>query len=189
MTAIELYSKLATHMLKGVMMHEQLANYYDFLGLYGYKKCHEYHFMTEMRTYRKVCRYVIEHHNVLIPDVKPVDPEVIPDSWYRYNRMEVDNTTRKNAVKNGLNTWVEWEKETKELYSTLYKQFLELDAVADACYIKCLVADVDEELKCAEQYQLTKESVNYELSHIIAEQHKKKEKYENKIKCWSEMLC
>ena len=35
MTVEEIYAELSAHMIKGIMMHEQLANYYDFLGLEG----------------------------------------------------------------------------------------------------------------------------------------------------------
>ena len=45
MTIKEIYAQIAEHMIKGMMIHEQLANYYDFLGLKGYKRCHEYHYM------------------------------------------------------------------------------------------------------------------------------------------------
>ena len=47
MTCEEIFTNLAEHQIKGMMVHEQLANYYDFLGLPGYRNCHEYHFMKE----------------------------------------------------------------------------------------------------------------------------------------------
>ena len=35
MTVEQIYSELAAHKIKGMMMHENLANYYDFLSLRG----------------------------------------------------------------------------------------------------------------------------------------------------------
>ena len=47
MTIAEIYAKINEHMINGLMLHDQLANYYDFLGLEGYKRCHEYHYFKE----------------------------------------------------------------------------------------------------------------------------------------------
>ena len=39
MTVDEVFSRLTAHMVKGFMMHDQMATAYNFLGLKGYKKC------------------------------------------------------------------------------------------------------------------------------------------------------
>ena len=67
MTIEEIYGRISKHMILGMMIHDQLANYYDFLGLKGYKRCHEYHFLSETCAYRGLNRYFINHHNKLIP--------------------------------------------------------------------------------------------------------------------------
>ena len=79
MTVEEIYSEISAHMIKGIMMHSQLADYYDFLGLGGYKRCHEYHYLEETMYHRKLNRYFINHHNKLIPEMEVEDPKVIPD--------------------------------------------------------------------------------------------------------------
>ena len=185
----DIYSELAAHMIKGMMFHEQLANYYDFLGLNGAKRCHEYHYLAESCGYRKLCRYFINHHNKLIPTREVEDPEVIPDSWYRYTRQDVDANTKKNAVKNGLSRWVEWERETKQLYEKAFNDLLELGEVASAMFIKCFIKDVDHELKVAERCEIEKSATGYDMNEIIMEQHSKHEKYKEKIKCVGNLLC
>lgn len=180
MTVEEIYSTLAQHMIKGIMMHEQLSNYYDFIGLEGYKRCHEYHYLEETCTYREICRYFINHHNKLIPYANVESPKVIPDSWYRYSRQDVDNSTKRTAVKNGMTMWVDWEKETKKLYEKMYKELMNIDEVASALKIKELICDVDCELKKAERYQLNKKAIDYNLSSIISEQEKTHKKYKKK---------
>lgn len=184
MTVDEIYATLAQHMLQGLMLHEQLANYYDFLGLKGYKRCHEYHFMQENCAYRGLCRYFINHHNKIIPYREVDDPHLIPDSWYRYTREEVDVSTKRNAVKNGLQKWVEWEHSTKELYEKMWKELIEIDEVASACKVKELITNVDCELKKAERYWLDKKAIDFSIDAIIAEQkpmHCKYKKKEQKI--------
>jgi hypothetical protein len=162
-TVDEIYARIAQHQIKGIMLHEQFANYYDFLGLKGYKRCHEYHYLDETCAYRGLCRYFINHHNKLIPQLPVEDPKIIPDSWYRYTRQDVDTTTKKNAVKNGLIIWVDWEKDTKKLYEQMYKELIAIDEVASAMKIKQLICDVDCELKKAERYQLEKKLLTITL--------------------------
>ena len=189
MTVDEIYSEIAAHMIKGMMMHEQLANYYDFLGLSGYKRCHEYHFFDETCEYRSVCRYFINHHNKLIPYKSVDDPHVIPDSWYRHLRQGIDNNTKRNAIRSGLSAWVNWEKETKVLYEKMYKELMELNEVASAFKIKELICNVDCELKKAERYLLTKETTDYNIQSIMEEQKAKHDKYDKKMKQIGIKLC
>lgn len=167
-------------MIKGIMLHEQMANYYDFLGLQGYKRCHEYHYLKESCAYRGICRYFLNHHNRLIPNVSVEDPKVIPESWYKYTRQDVDISTKKSAVKNGISMWVDWERETKKFYEQMWKELMDIEEVASAFKIKELICDVDCELKKAERYQLDKKAVDYDMLTIIEEQKHKHKEYKSK---------
>ena len=181
MTCEEIFTKLSGHMIKGLMVHEQLANYYDFLGLDGYRECHEYHFLKESLEYRKLCRYYVNHYNKLIPETEFENPEVIPESWYRYERKDVDISTKKNAIKQGLEMWVEWESESKRLYEDMYKEMMANGSVASAKFLSEYIADVDEELQTAVGYWISKESMGYDMSVIVSEQKDKLKKYKDKI--------
>ena len=55
MTVEEIFSKVSAHMIKGMMIHDQLASYYDFLNLHGFKRCHDYHYNKEAKAYRALC--------------------------------------------------------------------------------------------------------------------------------------
>lgn len=190
MTIEEIYSKINEHMINGLMLHDQLANYYDFLGLKGYKRCHEYHYLAENLAYRSLNRYFINHHDMLIPEAKFTNINVIPAGWYEHTREDADPATKKEAVKTGLEKWVTWERETKKLYQQMYKEAMDIGEVASACKIKCLVMDVDKELKKAERYWLNKEAIGYDLTSIIEEQSNKHDKYEKKIQeCLKVRLC
>lgn len=169
-------------MVLGIMTHEQLMNYYNFLGLSGYKKCHEYHYLHETLSHIKLCNYFVTHHNMLIPEENIDNPNAIPSSWYKYSRQDVDSNTKKNAVKNGLTMWIDWERETKELYEHMYQELMDLGEVSSAMFLKCMICDVDKELAKAEKYQLAKEAVNYDIGHIIAEQKHKHDKYKCKLR-------
>lgn len=189
MTVGEIFAKLSAHMIEGLMTHEQLANYYDFLSLKGYKRLHEYHYLEETCYYRKLCRYYINHFNKLIPDMKVDNPEVIPMSWYQYKREDVDVSTRRNAVRNGVEKWIEWEKETKKLYQESYKELMELGEVAAAKFLCCFIENVDDELKKAERCKLYRSATDYDMTLIEQDQYGMHHKYREKVKSVGEYLC
>lgn len=181
MTVEEIFAKISTHMLDGIMVHEQLANYYDFLGLCGYKKCHEYHFYSESVSYRNICSYYISTFNKLISEQIPNTASIIPQSWYRHNRFDVDINTKRNAIQSGLNKWISWERETKTLYQSMYRELMVIGEIDAANMVSKLVDDVSSELKSAEQYLLNKELVGYNMSDILYEQDCEKDMYSKKI--------
>jgi hypothetical protein len=181
MTVEEIYQKIANHMIEGMMTHEQLANYFDFLGLAGYKRCHEYHYLDESLAYRSLCRYYINHDNKLIMYTKREKVALIPESWFNHVRQDVDTSTKRNAVKSAFDLWQKWEVETKELYEQMYNCLIGLEEVADACKIKQLLKDVDEELKVVEREILNLKSVDYDMIYILECQDCMHERYKEKM--------
>ena len=186
MTVEEIFGTIASHMVEGLMFHSQMAEYYEFLGLHGYSQCHEYHYLCESKSYHKTIIDFIDCFNKLLPGMKAEDPGLIPSSWYKHIRTDVDMNTKRNAVKTGLEKWVNWERDTKNLYQQMYKELIALNEIAAADKIVDLIKDVTNELKDAEQYLLNKKSVEYDMVNIIDEQNKEKDEYE--IKCRSLFL-
>lgn len=181
MVVEEIFTKLRNHMLEGMVFHDQMARYYDFLNLHGYKRCHEYHYFEETLSYRKLCRYFMNHYNMFIPYEDMDNPQVIPSGWYRYTRQEVDTGTKRSAVKTGVEKWVKWERETKQLYQDMYMELMTLGEIATAQFLSCFIADVDCELKYAERKHISLESAGYDLPTIIIAQDEIHDKYRAKL--------
>ena len=186
MTLEEIYSELNAHMIKGLMVHDQMASYYCFLHLKGYAKCHTCHYMEESISYTKLKEHYLRHHRRLIKTKAIDDPKIIPNSWYAYEEKDIDATTKRNAVKTGLEKWIEWEQGTVNLYSKMYKELFALGEIDDAKYIECLLHDAQEELCDAESMYIDKKTVDFDISSIISDQKIKLKEYEKKIEehCW-----
>lgn len=180
MTCDEIFSEMSTHMVKGIMFHAQLADYFDFLGLKGYKRLHEYHFLDETINFRKLNRYYINTQSRLIAEKNVENPHAIPDSWHRYSREDIDTATRRGAIKTAFNSWVEWEKSTLELYENSYSELCKIGEYAPAMFVKEFMCDVECELKCAMRMVLALKSVDYDMSVIIPEQQEIHNKYKGK---------
>ncbi len=170
MTVDEIFKGLSEQRLKGVMMHEYYTDYFNFLNLHGYKRMSEYHAKHEMKGFRKLHRFYIDHYNKLIPDVRFENEEYIPASWYQHTRADVDTNTKKNAVKMAFDKWEKWEEETKEFFEKMYGELLEIDEIDSARKVSKMIKDVSEELKWVQRKKLDLMSVDYSIAYILGEQ-------------------
>lgn len=182
MTVEEIFKQLSSHMIYGIMFHSQQADYYDFLNLHGYKRMSEYHLFSEMKSMRKLHRYYLNHFNKLIEEDEVGNPNVIPSSWYRYARQDVDTNTKRNAVKTAIESWVSWEEQTKDLYEAMYKELMDINEVAAAKQIACFMHDVDKELKWAQRKHITLKATDFSIDFILFEQENLHDCYKEKMK-------
>ena len=173
----EIFSDLSAHFIKGMMVHDQMADYYDFLSLRGYKRCHEYHFKKESCNYRKLHRFYLNHYNKLVLEKSVSDPKIIPESWFRYSREEVDVQTKKDAVRDGVAKWIKWETETLNKLKQAQLDLYDEGEVASALFINKFIKDVERELKYAKRKQIELATVDYDMPYILEEQKRIHDKY------------
>jgi len=172
MTVEDIFTKMASHMLDGVMIHEQLVHYHNFLHLPGYARFHMERCLGESVSYMRLYNYYLSHYGKLIPDVKVAPTNVIPKTWYSHTKKDVDSSTLRSSVKAGLEMWIDWEKDTQKLYQELYMALMEIGEIASANYVSECISDVTEELKEAECYYLNKKIRDYDITDIMDEQAK-----------------
>lgn len=181
MPIIDVFAKVSDHLIDGMMMHEQMADYYDFLGLEGFARLHEYHFLCETISMRRIHRYFIDHCNQLLPVVNTKHLDVIPVAWSNFTRQAVESETKSKAVETGMREWCEWERETKELYAASAKDLYDAGDVAAAGVIYELVRDVDDECEYADRLALKLSAVDYDMQVIVPMQYELHEKYKKKL--------
>ena len=169
MTPEEIFKQLLERMLEGLMMHDQFIEYYEFLGLPYYAKCHEKRFKDENKNYRKIYHYYMITYNKLIVNKQIKQPAIIPNSWSQYTRQDVDSKTKQSSVKEGLEYWLAWEKETCDFYERMYTELMNFSKVADAEQVKKLISDVQLEVEIVQQYHLNKVAIDFNMGDIIAE--------------------
>lgn len=180
----EICKLVAQRLLQGCMNHQQFINYYDFLGLDGFKMCHQYHFLEEIISYREFISYYIEHENKLIPDYSPgslTSFSIIPNNWFDYNRGDVDINTRRNAVKNGVQKYLRWENQTEKFLEDMYSQAVQQGFIAISLQIKKHICTVQEEIKKANRMWLELKATDYDLPTIVSRQKHLSKKYKKKL--------
>ena len=182
MTIEDIFNKLASHMIEGIMYHDEFAKAYDFLGLYGYAKCQDYHHLEEEQEYRCLSHYYAKHYFKLLQTKEIPKPEVIPQAWFKYTTQDVDASTKKTAIKDLMNKWITWEKSTKELYQIMRQELMQIGEVAAALYIDKYICDVNKELRHAQRKLIYLETINYDLITIMSEQEELYNKYKKKLR-------
>ena len=182
MTVDEIFSSLSEHMIEGLMIHSQISDYFAFIGLDGYQEWHKYHYFEENSNYKKLGDYYLHHYNKIITERSFKNPSIIPENWYQYTRQDVNNQIRNSAVQMVIERWVGWEKSTKKLYETLYKELITLNEIAAAEELSKYIIDVDYELAEACQKHIELVANDYNISDIITEQKNYKKHYKKKIR-------
>lgn len=182
MTVDEIFSRIAMHMVEGMMIHDQIQQGYDFLGLYGFAKCHEYHHIEETKGYECLIHYYSTHYHKLLIIENVPKPSIIPDTWYKYTTMAVDGNTKRQATQLLMKKWVEWEQETKKLYQEMYTELCSLNEIDAANKIKCYICNVSDELKHAEKKLIKLETIDYNINTIVSWQQPMYKKFKKKLR-------
>lgn len=184
-TIEEIYAEINARMIAALMFHSQMADYFDFLGLRGYKRLHEYQYVSEGKERRELNRYYINHHNRMIPDRYEGAVQMIPEGWKNANRISVGKSTKQKAVEDGFNEYRQWESDTKALYEKYAVTLRDDGHIADALRVEMLVDDVDGELKCLERMLVDLISAGYDMVYIVESQNSIHDRYKRKTaKVW-----
>lgn len=173
----EIYSEIRRRLIAALMFHGQMADYFDFLGLNGYKRMHEYQYYAESAGFRNLTKHYINHHNKLLPDIFGGEVKMIPDAWLSVDRMSVGRSTKQKAVEDAFNAYHEWEQESAAVYAHYANALRGSGHEADAIYIDRLVEDTEEELKCVSRIILDLISSGYDMVYIVESQRELHEKY------------
>lgn len=189
MTASNVFSKISAHLVEGMMIHDRMADYYDFVGMMGFKRIHEYRFLKDAVEMRGIHRYFINHFNMLLPESDVSVTWQIPPSWDGHTRDDVRAETKRNAVISGMDKWVEWEHETKKLYEQCYGELCDIGEVAAACKVKELVSDADMTAKCADRLYIKLKGMDYDMPTIYIIQDEIHSEYDEKTKCLGVKIC
>ena len=164
----EIWGKICSHQVTGLMYHFQFADMFYFLGLENLGKEQECHYREESDSLRKNHCFVLKHHNKIAIHRHAEGVDLIPSAWAKYNMGDVDKSTRKNQVMTIFETWMRWETQTKELYTEMYNKAKEKHATVDACRIKEMILDVEDELvrisSCINKLKMCDYSVESMLS-------------------------
>ena len=182
MSVTDIFQQMASHMIEGMMVHEQLMNSYLFLSLPGYAEMHKYHYLSESIGYIRLCEYISDHYEMAVPSGRPSDPGIIPTSWKDASKDSITPKIRREAMEGGLHDWIDWETDTVKLYSKLYEELLTMQEVPASEFVKKYALDAEEEIVYARQELLHKQAMDFDPTFIYEEQPTLVKLFRHKIK-------
>lgn len=181
MSCEDLFRSIRERQIVALMFHDQSADLFDFLGLKGFKRMHEFQYLAESLEHRRLSRYYINHHNKLLFEGPLDNPQVVPMDWSKYTRFEVTIPVRKQSVERSFEDYYGWEYETREFLCQCSKRLLELGRIADFDMVNSLLLDVDMELKYLSRMIITLKSISYDPIQVEAMQQELHEHYKNRL--------
>lgn len=181
MSCEEIFQTLRDRQITALMFHDQSADLFDFLGLKGFKRMHEYQYVSESIGHRRLSEYYLNHHNKILPESYVENPRAIPGDWIKYTRFEVTTAIRRQAVEKSFIDYHNWESETREVYCHCAKRLWELGYLDDFNQVNCLVQDVSLELKYLERMIISLRSISYDPVQVEAMQQELHDHYKCKM--------
>lgn len=178
--AEEVYMALDEQMCRGICFHEQLADYFCFLGLQGFKRMLEYQYMKECADKRKLHKRYIDMHHKIIPVQQVQSPVFIPKDWSRYTTKDIDDSVVPKFVRSALSAYIDWEEKAKAVYEEQCEMLMKMNMISDYEYVKTLVGDVEKELKKIHRMVEKLNGTGYDVNMIHGMQDKYHEKYKKK---------
>ena len=169
MTIEDIFSEIATHMVKGLMIHDQLAQMFCFLGLPGYQKIQSEQYIDESTNYTQITHYYIATYDRVLKTGRVDNPDLL-SSITDLSKDQLRSTTRKQLIESGFTSWVKWEKDTKDLYQRLYSELIACGEVSSAAKLLDYIKDVDSELAKAKDILHRLRAVEFDLVAIADEQ-------------------
>lgn len=182
MSVEDIFKEIVARQAYCMMYHNQMANYFDFLGLMGLKRLHEYNYFRESFYVRILNRYYVNHHMKLLTEKEISSPNAIPDTFFVNRRDDVTESDKVKYTKEAMLYYQKLEKETKDVYSIYAKALMDKGHMKDYECISEILSCSAEELKTINRYIIDYNGVGYDMSYISNQQNKMHEKYKNKSK-------
>lgn len=178
----EVFETIISHLTKGVMFHDRMMDLFGFLGMYGFKKMHEYQLYSEYMERRKAKCYVLEHMGMLIKDMPDESGlNFIPEQWYQETRHDLRTDEKGQYLQIAFEAYKQWEDETKELLSYCSNELMYMGQMAEFKEVMEMVEDVEKELHHLKDLTLKLQSVQFDMRYILEMQDKLYKEYEDKL--------
>lgn len=164
-TVSKVYQAALNHQLAGVMLHSDSHSYLQYLGLHNLAKLHCCQKQEELEIMDKTVNSYLVHHNMLGQADNSKVIKIVPPDVYATSADKVGTDFKRKAVNKVLETWLEWEAQTAELYTAIACWLMGRNK-ADYLHFQKLLKDVCHEYKKAKCIYSHAELVGWDVADI-----------------------
>lgn len=170
----EIFQKISSTFIQGIMFHSQLMEIFYYLGFCTYGDFHKKQYKDESKNYLKLIRYYSTHYNLILPD-SPIETKNLSPLYELegIQRKDLNLSKEKSLISDCFNSWVNWEQNVKWTLQDMYNELIKINEAAAAIFISKFIEDVDEELAEAERQLFLLKQVDFDLTYIADQQEKK----------------
>lgn len=164
-TVSKVYQTALNHQLAGVMFHSDSHAYLQYLGLPDLAKLHCHQKREELEIMDKTVNSYLVHHNMLGQADNSEVIKIVPAEVHATSADKVGTDFKRKAVNKILETWLEWEAQTAELYTAI-TCWLMNQHKADYLHFQKLLKDVCREHEKAKLIYSHAELVGWNVADI-----------------------
>ena len=164
-TVSKVYQAALNHQLAGVMFHSDSHSYLQYLGLPNLAKLHCRQKQEELEIMDKTVNSHLTHHNMLMQADNSKVIKIVPVEVYTTSADKVGTDFKRKTVNKILETWLEWEAQTAELYTAI-TCWLMNQHKADYLHFQKLLKDVCHEHEKAKLIYSHAELVGWDVASI-----------------------
>ena len=164
-TVSKAYQTTLNHQLAGVMFHSDSHSYLQYLRLPNLAKLHCRQKHEELEAMDRTVNSYFIHHNMLMQADNSKVIKIVPAEVYATSADKVGADFKRKAVNKILETWLEWEAQTAELYTAI-TCWLMNQHKADYLHFQKLLKDVCREYKKAKCIYSHAELVGWDVAGI-----------------------
>ena len=161
----KVYQTALNHQLAGVMFHSDSHAYLQYLGLPDLAKLHWHQKREELEIMDKTVNSYLVHHNMLGQADNSEVIKIVPAEVHATSADKVGTDFKRKAVNKILETWLEWEAQTAELYTAI-TCWLMNQHKADYLHFQKLLKDVCREHEKAKLIYSHAELVGWNVADI-----------------------
>lgn len=161
MREIDVFKDVIRNMVEGTMFHNQMIQYFEYLGLTGFAELQKIRFFDENDELVKLQKYVVDVYGVVINDVNPDSRTYISQEWCENKRENISASESENYVRFGIETWKDWENKSKDFYGKCYFELNDLRDASGSERIMLLIKETEMEMKFAYNLMVKLQNSNY----------------------------
>ena len=172
--SIALLEQVNNRFCAAVSFHQNQANVFHYLALGGFNALHEYQYLCESLTQRKIKRFIISTYHQLKPDETVED---FKPSIQNKLRLDLTSTDVWQCVKDSFSAYRKWESSTLEYYENIAKQLSSSGDIIGYDFVKNLAIEVHAELAHLTDIVIGHNAIEWDMSQILDDQDILLERY------------
>ena len=167
--------------LENLMIHDEMANFFNFLNLQGYKRWHENEHLENITKNRLINRFIISKGYLPLNVQNTEQFNIIPAEWHTHNMTEVSGKYTLEVTKQSFKDYLERMLFSKNATEEIAVHFSKHGDLATYKFLSDMVEHFDKDIKYLTRYVscLNKaESVDY----IMEKQDKMHDEFRDELK-------